>query len=57
MGTRLVKNLTRLVPSPHTGENGTEASPNRKGFQYFYGYISQENAHNYYPPFLWRNEV
>ena len=41
----------------HVGENGTDASPNNKGFQYFYGYISQENAHNYYPPYLWINEV
>ena len=35
------------------GSNGTEASPNNKGFEYFYGYTSQENAHDYYPPFLW----
>ena len=39
------------------GGNGTIASPNAKGFDHFFGYTSQENAHNYYPPYLWRNDV
>jgi uncharacterized sulfatase len=30
--------------------------PNRQGFDYFYGYLNQTHAHNYYPTFLWRNE-
>lgn len=29
--------------------------PNRQGFDYFYGYLNQVHAHNYYPEFLWRN--
>jgi len=29
--------------------------PLRQGFDYFYGYLSQTHAHNYYPTFLWRN--
>ena len=59
MGTRLDKILPSLdsMQFSNAGENGTVASPNNKGFQYFYGYVSQENAHNYYPPYLWRNEV
>lgn len=38
------------------GEAGTTGIPNRQGFDYFYGYLSQVHAHNYYPEFLWRNE-
>lgn len=30
--------------------------PTRKGFDYFFGYLNQIHAHNYYPEFLWRNE-
>lgn len=29
--------------------------PNRQGFDYFFGYLNQVHAHNYYPEFLWRN--
>ncbi|QDU88546.1 Arylsulfatase [Pirellulimonas nuda] len=29
--------------------------PNRKGFDFFYGYTSHEEAHRYYPKFLWKN--
>jgi len=38
------------------GEPGTTGLPTRQGFDYFYGYLNQTNAHFYYPPFLWRNE-
>jgi arylsulfatase A-like enzyme len=38
------------------GMPGTGGHPNRKGFDLFYGYLSQHHAHNYYPTFLWRNE-
>ncbi|HBG28246.1 MAG TPA: N-acetylgalactosamine-6-sulfatase, partial [Phycisphaerales bacterium] len=30
--------------------------PNQKGFDYFFGYLNQVHAHNYYPEFLWRNK-
>lgn len=30
--------------------------PNRNGFDYWYGYMNQGRAHNYYPPFLWEND-
>lgn len=30
--------------------------PNRNGFDYWFGYMNQSNAHNYYPPFLWEND-
>ncbi len=38
------------------GEPGTTGLPTRQGFDYFYGYLNQTNAHFYYPPFLWRNK-
>ena len=30
--------------------------PNRNGFDYWYGYMDQGNAHNYFPTFLWEND-
>ncbi len=30
--------------------------PNDQGFDLFFGYLSQTQAHNYYPDFLWRNK-
>lgn len=32
-----------------------EGSPWKHGFDYFFGYLSQRNAHKYYPDFLWEN--
>lgn len=37
------------------GFNDTTGAPNKQGFDLFFGYLSQTNAHFYYPPFLWRN--
>lgn len=36
---------------------GRDGLPNRQGFDFFYGYLNQVHAHNYYPEFLWRNET
>ena len=30
--------------------------PNNNGFDYWFGYLNQSNAHNFYPPFLWENK-
>lgn len=30
--------------------------PNNNGFDYWFGYMNQGTAHNYYPPFLWENK-
>lgn len=38
------------------GVEGQEGVPNRQGFDYFYGYLDQQHAHNYFPTFLMRNE-
>ncbi len=34
---------------------GTEGDPNRQGFDLFYGYNCQREAHNFYPDHLWCN--
>ncbi len=33
-----------------------EATPNQMGFDDYYGYICQQIAHSYYPPFMWDND-
>lgn len=38
------------------GGPGTEGMPNKHGFDYFYGYLGQGFAHNYYPEFLHEND-
>ena len=37
-------------------DGGRAGLPRQQGFDYFYGYLNQVHAHNYYPEFLWRNE-
>jgi uncharacterized sulfatase len=37
------------------GEVNEPGFPLKKGFDYFFGYLNQVHAHNYYPEFLWRN--
>lgn len=37
------------------GAAGTEGAPNNHGFDLFFGYLDQKQAHNYYPTHLWRN--
>ncbi len=40
------------------GLGGPESSghPNAQGFDFWYGYLCQRVAHNYYPPYLWRDK-
>ncbi len=38
------------------GMADTEGNPIQQGFDYFYGYLDQKQAHNYYPTHLWENE-
>jgi arylsulfatase A-like enzyme len=38
------------------GEFGSIGSPNKQGFDYFFGYLNQFHAHNYYPAYLIKNE-
>jgi len=37
------------------GGPGSVSTPDRCGFDEFYGYLCQTLAHNYYPPYLWHN--
>jgi len=39
------------------GGPGSPGVPWKQGFDFFYGYLDQKQAHNYYPTHLWRNEV
>ncbi len=47
---------TGLIGKWGLGEPDTTGIPNRKGFDYFFGYLNQNHAHNYYPDYLWRNQ-
>src|SRR5438132_731371 len=47
---------TGIIGKWGLGEPDTTGIPNRKGFDYFFGYLNQNLAHNYYPDYLWRNE-
>ena len=38
------------------GGPNSEGHPNRQGFDLFYGYLGQVQAHSYYPDYLWRND-
>lgn len=37
------------------GAAGSTGEPNKQGFDYFYGYLDQKQAHNHYPTHLWEN--
>jgi arylsulfatase A-like enzyme len=38
------------------GQEGSTGVPTRQGFDFFYGYLDQAHAHNYWPTFLLKNE-
>ena len=47
---------TGIVGKWGLGEAGSTGTPNRQGFDYWFGYLNQRHAHNYYPEYLWQNE-
>jgi arylsulfatase A-like enzyme len=47
---------TGLVGKWGLGLPGDEGVPNRQGFDYFFGFLSQVHAHQHYPDYLWRND-
>ncbi len=47
---------TGIVGKWGLGEPETTGIPNRQGFDYWFGYLNQRHAHNYYPEYLWENE-
>ena len=56
---KMLKNAgyqTAMVRKWGLGMNGTTGSPLLQGFDYYYGYLDQKQAHNYYPTHLWEND-
>lgn len=47
---------TGIIGKWGMGEAGSTGAPNRKGFDYFYGYLNHNHAHNHYPEYLWKND-
>lgn len=47
---------TAMVGKWGLGMNQTTGSPLAQGFDYYYGYLDQKQAHNYYPTHLWEND-
>lgn len=47
---------TGLVGKWGLGNEDTTGTPNKQGVDYFFGYLDQGHAHNYYPTHLWRND-
>ncbi len=48
---------TGLIGKWGLGDEGTTGTPGKQGFDYFFGYLNQTRAHNYYPDYLHRNDV
>jgi arylsulfatase A-like enzyme len=46
---------TGIIGKWGLGLENTTGTPNRKGFNEWFGFLDQTHAHNYYPEFLWRN--
>ena len=46
---------TGMVGKWGLGAPNTTSIPNKKGFDFFYGYNCQRQAHNLFPTHLWRN--
>lgn len=45
---------TGLIGKWGLGEPETTGTPDRKGFDYFWGFLNQARAHKYYPEWVWR---
>lgn len=46
---------TGMIGKWGLGMHNTTGSPNKQGFDYYYGYLDQKQAHNFYPTHLWEN--
>lgn len=47
---------TALIGKWGLGAPFTESTPNKQGFDFFFGYNCQRQAHTLYPTHLWKNE-
>jgi arylsulfatase A-like enzyme len=48
---------TGLIGKWGLGYPGSSSTPDKMGFDYFFGYNCQAKAHEYYPEYLWRNDA
>ncbi len=48
---------TALIGKWGLGGPQSYGTPNKQGFDYFFGYLDQKQAHNHYPTHLWKNEL
>lgn len=57
IGTILQKHgyVTGAVGKWGLGGPDSTGHPNKQGFDFYYGYLCQREAHNYYPTHLWKN--
>ncbi|MBD3265474.1 sulfatase-like hydrolase/transferase [bacterium] len=46
---------TGIVGKWGLGSPGSEGEPNKQGFDHWFGYLCQREAHSFYPDHLWRN--
>jgi len=46
---------TGIVGKWGLGEPDTAGIPNRQGFDFWFGYLNQRHAHDYWTDYLWRN--
>ncbi len=47
--------VTACIGKWGLGWHGSEGDPLRQGFDHFFGYLCQRQAHDYYPDSLWRD--
>jgi hypothetical protein len=47
---------TAMIGKWGMGVVGTTGTPLNHGFDYYYGYLDQKQAHNFYPTHLWEND-
>ncbi len=47
---------TGMIGKWGLGNAGSTGIPNKQGFDYWYGFLDQHHAHDYYPTYLWENQ-
>lgn len=48
--------ITGCIGKWGLGEPGTTGEPRKQGFDYFFGFLNQRRAHDYYNEYIWENE-
>ncbi len=58
LGTEMQKAgyTTGMVGKWGLGGPESDSTPNKMGFDFFYGFNCQRLAHNYYPKYVWKND-